>query len=117
MDRPGGLGGSVQIVSFPQRRLRRLRRTPALRRLVAETRLGVDDLVAPLFVREDITVAQPIESLPGVHQHTRSSLVAEVKRLVDLGIGAVILFGVPARKDAPRLGRGRPRRHRAGRPA
>ncbi|MEI2700643.1 MAG: hypothetical protein V9E94_20735 [Microthrixaceae bacterium] len=51
---------------FPQQRLRRLRRTPALRRLVAETRLGVDDLIAPLFVREGISEQNPIESLPGV---------------------------------------------------
>ena len=86
-------------MTFPQRRLRRLRRTPALRRLVAETRLGVDDLVAPLFVREGIDAPQPISSLPGVVQHTRESLRAEVAELADLGVGAVILFGVPASKD------------------
>ena len=85
---------------FPQQRLRRLRRTPALRRLVAETRLGVDDLVAPLFVREGIDEPHPISSLPGVVQHTRASLVAEVAELVDLGLPAVILFGVPEHKDA-----------------
>lgn len=84
---------------FPQQRLRRLRRTPALRRLVAETRLGVDDLVAPLFVREGIDEPHPISSLPGVVQHTRASLRAEVRELVDLGIDAVILFGVPEHKD------------------
>jgi porphobilinogen synthase len=87
-------------VAFPQRRLRRLRRTPALRRLVAETRLGVDDLVAPLFVREGITEPQPIASLPGVVQHTRESLRKEVSELAALGIPGVILFGVPATKDA-----------------
>jgi porphobilinogen synthase len=87
-------------VSFPTHRLRRLRRTPALRRLVAESRLGVDDLVAPLFVREGIDEPQPIGSLPGVLQHTRPSLVAEVKHLVDLGVPGVILFGVPLAKDA-----------------
>jgi porphobilinogen synthase len=76
-----------------------MRPTPALRRLVAETRLGVDDLVAPLFVREGIDEPQPISSLPGVVQHTRESLRKEVAELADLGIGAVILFGVPARKD------------------
>ena len=59
-------------MAFPQRRLRRLRRTPALRRLVAETTLRVDDLIAPLFVREGITEPQPIASLPGVVQHTRA---------------------------------------------
>jgi porphobilinogen synthase len=87
-------------VPFPQQRLRRLRRTPALRRLVAETRLGVDDLVAPLFVREGIDAPQPIESLPGVVQHSLGSLRDEVGELVDLGVPAVILFGVPEHKDA-----------------
>ncbi|MFL6206882.1 MAG: porphobilinogen synthase [Acidimicrobiales bacterium] len=87
-------------MAFPQRRLRRLRRTPALRRLVAETRVTVDDLVAPLFVREGITEPQPIASLPGVVQHTRESLRKEVSELAALGIPAVILFGVPAHKDA-----------------
>jgi porphobilinogen synthase len=85
-------------MSFPQRRLRRLRRTPALRRLVAETVLTVDDLVAPLFVREGIGEPQPIVSLPGVVQHTRDSLRQEVVELVNLGVPAVILFGVPATK-------------------
>ncbi|MBW3669388.1 MAG: porphobilinogen synthase [Actinobacteria bacterium] len=90
----------LEGVSFPARRLRRLRRTPALRRLVAETRLGIDDLVAPLFVREGIDEPQPIASLPGVVQHTRESLRKEVAELADLGIPGVILFGIPARKDA-----------------
>jgi porphobilinogen synthase len=84
----------------PARRPRRLRRTPALRRLVAETTLGVDDLIAPLFVREGIDEPQPIASLPGVVQHTRESLRKEVAELAGLGIPGVILFGVPARKDA-----------------
>jgi porphobilinogen synthase len=87
-------------VSFPARRLRRLRRTPALRRLVAETRLSVDDLVAPLFVREGIAEPQPVASLPGVVQHTRESLCKEVVALARAGVPAVILFGVPAAKDA-----------------
>lgn len=87
-------------MSFPQRRLRRLRRTPALRRLVAETTLTVDDLIAPLFVREGIDHPQPIVSLPGIVQHTRESLRKEVSELADLGVPAVILFGVPAHKDA-----------------
>jgi porphobilinogen synthase len=87
-------------VPFPQQRLRRLRRTPALRRLVAESRLGVDDLVAPLFVREGIDEPHPISSLPGVVQHTRDSLRTEVGELIDLGVPAVILFGVPEHKDA-----------------
>ncbi|MDP6492078.1 MAG: porphobilinogen synthase [Acidimicrobiales bacterium] len=84
---------------FPERRLRRLRRTATLRRLVAETRLGVDDLVAPMFVRQGIDEPQPVVSLPGVVQHTRSSLRTEVAALRDLGVPAVILFGIPASKD------------------
>jgi porphobilinogen synthase len=79
--------------------MRRLRRSPALRRLVAETRIGPEDLVAPLFVRQGIDRPEPIASLPGVVQHTRSSLVHEVKTLVHFGVPAVILFGVPERKD------------------
>jgi len=80
--------------------MRRQRRTAALRRLVAETRLSVDDLVAPLFLREGIEAPQPILSMPGVVQHTRESLRKEVRALADLGVPAVILFGVPATKDA-----------------
>jgi len=71
-----------------------------MRRLVAETRLSPDDLVAPLFVREGIDEPQPVASLPGVVQHTRASLRAEVAALRDLGVPGVILFGVPQRKDA-----------------
>ena len=70
-----------------------------MRDLVAETRLNVDDLVAPLFVREGIDAPQPITSLPGVVQHSRASLRQEVRELADLGIKSVILFGVPAHKD------------------
>jgi porphobilinogen synthase len=80
--------------------MRRLRRTPPLRRLVAETRLTVDDLVCPLFVREGIEEPVPIVSLPGQLQHTIPSLVAEAKRLVTLGIPGMVLFGVPLAKDA-----------------
>ena len=85
--------------SFPERRPRRLRRTPAIRRLVAENRLGVDDLVAPLFVREGVDEPQPIASMPGVVQHTRASLRTEVAALRDVGVPGVILFGIPERKD------------------
>lgn len=86
-------------MQFPDRRMRRLRRTPALRQLVAETSLSPPDLIAPLFVREGITQPEPIESLPGVVQHTQQSLVAEVGELQARGILAVIIFGVPAQKD------------------
>jgi porphobilinogen synthase len=84
---------------FPVSRPRRLRGTQALRDLVAETRLDVNDLVAPLFVREGIDTPIPITSLPGVVQHSRASLREEVRQLADLGIKSVILFGVPAKKD------------------
>ncbi|HEX2193191.1 MAG TPA: porphobilinogen synthase [Acidimicrobiales bacterium] len=87
-------------MTFPERRMRRLRRTPAVRRLVAETRVGVDDLVAPVFVREGIREPAPVASMPGVVQHTRESLRKEARGLVELGIPALVLFGVPATKDA-----------------
>jgi porphobilinogen synthase len=67
--------------------------------MVAETRLSVDDLVAPLFVREGIDQPQPVASLPGVVQHTTASLVKEAPRLSSLGVPAVVLFGLPAAKD------------------
>ena len=86
-------------MAFPQSRPRRLRQSPAMRELVAEVRLGVKDLVAPLFVREGISSAQPITSLPGVEQHTLDSLRSEVVQLAELGVPAVILFGIPSVKD------------------
>ena len=87
-------------MAFPAHRMRRLRRTPALRRLVAETRLSVDDLVVPMFVREGTDDPRPIASLPGVVQHSRDSLVKEAVRLSSLGVPGLVLFGVPGRKDA-----------------
>ena len=87
------------VAPFPTARPRRLRTTAALRELVAETRVSVDDLVAPLFVREDLDEARPISALPGVVQHTRASLRREVAELAGLGVRAVILFGVPKSKD------------------
>ena len=87
-------------MNFPQRRLRRLRRTPALRRLVAENRLHPGDLIAPLFVREGIDEPEPIESMPGQFQHSRRSLRDDVAELHALGVTSVVLFGVPERKDA-----------------
>jgi porphobilinogen synthase len=79
--------------------MRRLRRSPAMRRLVAETSLGVDDLVAPLFVRAGVDEPVPIASMPGHVQHSQGSLVAEAKRLASLGIPGIVLFGIPERKD------------------
>jgi porphobilinogen synthase len=87
-------------MAYPQHRPRRLRRTPALRELVAETSIDPAHLVAPLFVREGIDLPQPISSLPGVVQHTPESLVKEARRLSGLGIRSLILFGVPRVKDA-----------------
>ena len=81
-------------------RPRRLRRTTALRDLVAETNVTVNDLIAPLFVREGVDAPIEIASLPGVFQDTRESLRRGVVELADLGVKAVMLFGVPAQKDA-----------------
>lgn len=84
---------------FPTERPRRLRRTAALRRLVAETTLSPHDLVAPLFVGEGFDEPRPIHSLPGQFQHSIDSLKSEVKALHSFGVGGVILFGVPETKD------------------
>jgi len=85
-------------------RPRRLRRTPALRRLVAETSLSVDDLVAPLFVADGLDAPRPVASLPGVSQHTVDSVVAEARRLVGLGVPGVILFPLPRPEDKDATG-------------
>ena len=84
---------------FPEVRLRRFRRTPALRGLVRETRLSTEQLVAPLFVRHGAAVREPISSLPGVHRLSPDEAVVEAQRLRVLGVPAVILFGIPERKD------------------
>jgi porphobilinogen synthase len=85
---------------FPQVRPRRLRRTAAMRRLVAETSVRPADLIQPLFVKEGISEPQPVASMPGVHQHTRESLRKAAAAAVDAGAGGLILFGIPAAKDA-----------------
>jgi porphobilinogen synthase len=85
---------------FPNTRLRRLRTTQAMRDMLAETTVRTTDLVAPLFVREGIDAPVPIPALPGVVQHSRDSLRAEVAALAAVGVKSVILFGVPAHKDA-----------------
>jgi len=87
-------------MSYPEIRPRRLRRTPALRRMVAETTLRPNQLVLPLFVREGASEPRPISSMPGVVQHTRSSLVKAASQAAELGLGGVMLFGIPERKDA-----------------
>ena len=87
-------------MSFPTTRLRRLRRSEALRRMVRETRLSRDDLVYPLFVVEGSGVRDPVASMPGVFRFSVDALVIECKEVRDLGIPAVLLFGVPDEKDA-----------------
>jgi porphobilinogen synthase len=84
----------------PLLRPRRLRTTPALRRMVAETRVEARQLVLPLFVREGIDAPVPISSMPGVVQHTRSSLLKAAHEAAELGLGGVMLFGIPESKDA-----------------
>ncbi|MBE7325544.1 porphobilinogen synthase [Nocardioides sp. Y6] len=84
----------------PTVRPRRLRTTPALRRMVAETSVEARQLVLPLFVREGIDAPVPISSMPGVVQHTRDTLKAAVAEAAELGLGGVMLFGIPATKDA-----------------
>ena len=84
---------------FPAERPRRLRRTVALRHLVAETALSPRDLVAPLFVGESLREPRAIASLPGHFQHTLASLHDEVRALQRSGVNGVILFGVPTSKD------------------
>ena len=87
-------------MAFPQTRMRRLRRSTVLREMVAETSIGVKDLVAPLFVCEGIDDPRPVPSMPGVVQHTLGSLVKEARQLCDLGVPALVLFGLPVHKDA-----------------
>lgn len=85
-------------------RPRRLRSTPALRRLVAETSLEPRHLVLPMFVADGITEARPIASMPGVYQHTRDSLRAAAADAVAAGVGGLMLFGVPAEADKDATG-------------
>ena len=84
----------------PEIRPRRLRRTPSLRRLVAETSVRPGQLVLPMFVREDATEPIPIASMPGVVQHTRDSLRKAAAEAAAAGLGGVMLFGIPVTKDA-----------------
>jgi porphobilinogen synthase len=90
----------VPPITGPSIRPRRLRTTAALRRMVAETSLEARQLVLPLFVREGLSEPQPIGSMPGVVQHSRSSLLGAVREAADLGLGGVMLFGIPEQKDA-----------------
>jgi porphobilinogen synthase len=87
-------------MTFPKTRLRRLRRSPVLRRMVRETRLSRDDLVLPLFVVEGRGVREPVSSMPGVLRFSVDAAVTEAKVVRDAGIPAVLLFGIPDQKDA-----------------
>ncbi|NYT95482.1 porphobilinogen synthase [Salinispora sp. H7-4] len=84
---------------YPEHRPRRLRRSPALRRLVAETRVAPAELVVPLFVKEGLTEPRSVPSLPGVLQHSRESLRKAAVAAVQAGVGGIMLFGVPADRD------------------
>jgi porphobilinogen synthase len=85
---------------FPIRRMRRLRRTPALRRLVQETHLVPSQLVWPLFVTHGEGERRPVPAMPGVTQVSPDELVKDAERAAKLGLGGIILFGIPAAKDA-----------------
>ena len=87
-------------MTFPTVRMRRMRRSDALRRLVRETRLSRDDLVLPLFAVPGSGVREAVSSMPGVFRLSVDQIAEEAKSVVDLGIPAVILFGIPAEKDA-----------------
>src|SRR5690606_25284952 len=100
-DAPGSQEEDRQVsAELPVARPRRLRRAPALRRMVAGTRLHPADLILPMFVKEGITEPDPVASMPGVYQHTLDSLRKAALEAAEAGVGGVILFGVPAVKDA-----------------
>ena len=89
---------------YPSYRMRRLRRTPAIRNMVRETKLQVEDLIYPLFVIAGENVSNPISSMPGVSQLSIGNLLPEVREVVSLGIPAVLLFGIPSHKDSAASG-------------
>ena len=87
-------------MSFPHHRPRRLRTTPAMRRLTAEHRLAPAELILPAFIREGLSEPNPIASMPGVVQHTTDTLKRAAAEAVELGVGGIMLFGIPAARDA-----------------
>ena len=87
-------------MSFPRDRLRRLRGSETLRRMVAETKLSRDDLLLPLFIVEGSGIREPIASMPGVCRFSVDQIVDEAKRVADLGVPGIMLFGIPSSKDA-----------------
>jgi porphobilinogen synthase len=92
--------GLPELPAFPVSRLRRLRRTAALRRLVSDVVVRPAELVLPMFVREGVSEPVPISSMPGVVQHSQESLVKAAVSAVEAGVGGLMLFGVPSTKDA-----------------
>ena len=86
-------------MSFPQNRMRRLRSSPSMRRLVRETHIHVDDLVYPLFVREGEGIKEPIVSMTGCFHFSPDTIAAEAVEIASFGIPAVLLFGLPGKKD------------------
>ena len=95
---------------FPHERPRRLRRTAGIRALVRETHLEPRDLVLPLFFSETLDEARPISTMPGVSQHPVRAAAALALLCRELGLGGVILFGLPRAKERRRVERVRPRR-------
>ena len=86
-------------MGFPQHRPRRLRQNPAIRRLVAENELSARQLILPAFVREGLSQPNEITSMPGVYQHTMDSLRAAASNAAELGLGGIMLFGIPEERD------------------
>ena len=84
---------------FPQVRMRRMRESPILRHLAQETRISISDFIYPIFVTHGRSVRNPIDPMPGMYQLSLDNLIAEIDEVVSLGIGAVLLFGLPATKD------------------
>ena len=85
--------------NFPQTRLRRLRESSALRNLAQETRLSINDFIYPIFVTHGRDVKNEIDPMPGMYQLSLDHLISEVGEVASMGIPAVLLFGLPARKD------------------
>src|SRR5882724_1516613 len=91
---------SSHLTGFPNTRLRRLRYHPLVRELVRETRLSPANFVLPLFVRAGQNIKQEISSMPGHFQWSPDRLSEEIRAIADLGLGGVLLFGLPVKKDA-----------------
>ena len=91
---------TTKLAGFPSLRLRRVRRTPQLRRLVQESRLTPAQLILPVFVKEGLKNPEPVASMPGVVRHSLTTVAQAARQAQRLGIGAILLFGIPRKKDA-----------------